>query len=72
MITYRDTGTRLDEVAAGIYRIFTPLDVIPGKFTFNSFLIAEDEPLLFHTGFRKLFPLTLDAIGKVTPPGKLR
>ncbi len=38
---------------AGIYRICTPLDVIPGGFTFNSYLIADDEPLLFHTGYRK-------------------
>ncbi len=52
----QETGTRIDEVAAGIYRICTPLDVIPGGFTFNSYLIADDEPLLFHTGYRKLFP----------------
>ena len=56
MITNQETGTRVDEVAAGIYRICTPLDVIPGGFTFNSYLIADDEPLLFHTGYRKLFP----------------
>lgn len=67
MITNRETGTRVDEVAAGIYRICTPLDVIPGGFTLNSYLIADDEPLLFHTGLRKLFPVTLEAIRKVMP-----
>jgi len=36
MITNQETGTRVDEVAAGIYRICAPLDVIPGGFTFNS------------------------------------
>jgi flavorubredoxin len=72
MITNHETGTRVDEVAAGIYRICTPLDVIPGGFTFNSYLIAEDEPLLFHTGYRKLFPVTVEAIGKVMPVEKLR
>jgi flavorubredoxin len=72
MITNKDTGTRLDEVGAGIYRICTPLDVIPGGFTFNSYLVADDEPLLFHTGYRKLFPITLEAIGKVLPVEKLR
>src|SRR6476620_11038697 len=51
MITNHQTGTRVDEVASGIYRICTPLDVIPGGFTFNSYLIADDEPLLFHTGY---------------------
>ena len=72
MITNQETGTRVDEVAAGIYRICTPLDVIPGGFTVNSYLIADEEPLLFHTGYRKLFPITLEAIRKVMPVEKLR
>ena len=72
MITNLETGTQIDEVAAGIYRICTPMDVIPGGFTFNSYLIADDEPLLFHTGLRKLFPFTLEAVSKVMPPEKLR
>lgn len=72
MITNIETGTCIDEVATGIYRICTPLDVIPGGFTFNSYLIAGDEPLLFHTGYRKLFPITVEAIRKVGPVEKLR
>lgn len=71
MIANQVTGTSVDEVAAGIYRISTPLDVIPGGFTFNSYLVVDDEPLLFHTGYRKLFPTTLEAIGKVMPAEKL-
>jgi len=72
LITNDETGTRIDEVAAGVYRICTPLDVIPGGFTFNSYLLADDEPLLFHTGYRKLFPITLEAIGKVKQVENLR
>ena len=72
MITDQNTGTRVDEVAAGIYRICTPLDVIPGGFTVNSYLIVDDEPLLFHTGYRKLFPITMEAIRTVMPVEKLR
>ncbi len=72
MITNLETGTRVDEVAAGIYRICTPMDVIPGGFTFNSYLILDEEPMLFHAGYRKLFPITLEAIGKVMPVEKLR
>jgi flavorubredoxin len=72
MIVNNVTGTRVDEVAAGIYRISTPTDVIPGGFTFNSYLVAADEPLLFHTGLRKLFPYTLEAISSIMPPEKLR
>lgn len=72
MITNCETETRVDEVADGIYRICTPLDVIPGGFTFNSYLITDDEPLLFHTGLRKLFPTTVEAVAKVMPVEKLR
>jgi flavorubredoxin len=67
-----DTGTRVDEVAAGIYRISSRLDVIPGGFTFNSYLVADEEPLLFHTGYRRLFQATAEAVGKVMPVEKLR
>ncbi|HVA95157.1 MAG TPA: MBL fold metallo-hydrolase [Candidatus Dormibacteraeota bacterium] len=72
MIANKETGTRVDEVATGIYRICTPLDVIPGGFTVNSYLIADDEPLLFHAGYRKLFPGTLEAVKKIVPAEKLR
>ncbi len=72
MIANLETATRIDEVASSIYRISTPLDVIPGGFTFNSYLIVDEEPLLFHTGYRKLFPFTLEAIRKVMPAENLR
>lgn len=66
------TGTTVDEVAAGIYRISTPLDAVPGGFTFNQYLIADEEPLLFHTGLRALFPAVSAAIGRVLPLARLR
>lgn len=58
-VTNSDSGTRIDEIAAGIYRISTPVPPsdFPGGFTFNQFLIDDDAPLLFHTGLRQLFPL---------------
>lgn len=64
--------TRVDEIADGIYRISTPVDAVPGGFTFNQFLIADDEPLLFHTGLRQLFPLVSEAVGRVLPLERLR
>jgi hypothetical protein len=66
-ITNQTSGTRVDEIAAGIYRISTPVgpDVIPGGFMFNQFLIADDAPLLFHTGPRRLFELTREAVAHV-------
>lgn len=69
-----DTPTRIDEIADGIYRISTPIppEEIPGGFTFNQYLIADDEPLLFHTGPRKLFPLVRAAVTRVLPLERLR
>jgi hypothetical protein len=42
------------EIADDIYRISTPLppSVVPGGFSFNQYLVVDDEPLLFHTGLR--------------------
>ena len=57
MITNAETNTRVDEIAQGIYRISTPV-IIPGGFSFNRYLVVDDEPLLFHTGPRGMFPLT--------------
>lgn len=71
MITNNQQGTRVDEIANGIYRISTPMDILPGGFTFNSYLIVDEQPLLFHTGLRKLFPITAEAISAVIPVGKL-
>ena len=66
--------TRVDEIADGIYRISTPIppSAMPGGFTFNQFLIADDAPLLFHTGMRRPFAATRDAIARVLPPENLR
>jgi flavorubredoxin len=72
MIVNPSAGTRLDEIAAGIYRISTPVSVVPGGFSFNQYLIVDDEPLLFHTGLRRIFPLVREAIGKVMPIERLR
>lgn len=72
MIANQASGTSVDEVATGIYRISTPLDIIPGGFTVNSYLVADDEPLLFHAGYRKIFPLTMAAVAKVMPVERLR
>lgn len=66
--------TRVDEIAEGIYRLSTFLpDVMPPEgFTFNQFLITGDEPLLFHTGPRRMFPLVRDAVARLVPPDRLR
>ncbi len=63
----------VDEIADGIYRISTLIpDVGPDGFTFNQFLVVADEPLLFHTGPRTMFPLVAEAVAKVVPVESLR
>jgi flavorubredoxin len=72
--TNTQSGTTLDEIAAGIYRISTPLPptAVPGGFSFNQYLIVDEEPLLFHTGPRRMFPLVREAIAQVMPVERLR
>lgn len=64
--------TRIDEIAPSIYRINTPLAIPGGEFSFNQYLVLADEPLLFHTGPKKLFPLVSEAIARVMPVERLR
>ena len=56
MVTNPQTSTNVDEIADGIFRINTPIEIPGPGFCFNQYLIRDDEPLLFHTGPRKLFP----------------
>jgi flavorubredoxin len=73
MITNTTSGTNLHEIAPGIYRINTPIRIPGGPgFNFNQYLVADDEPLLFHTGPRRMFPLVAEAIGSVLPLERLR
>jgi flavorubredoxin len=65
--------TRVDQIADRIYRISTCMpDLAPGGFTFNQFLVDAEEPLLYHTGMRGLFPSVVEAIGQVMPVERLR
>lgn len=67
------SGTTVDEIAARIYRISTPVEIPGGSgFSFNQYLIDDDEPLLFHTGLRKLFPVVREAIERIMPIDRLR
>jgi flavorubredoxin len=66
-------NTTIDEINDGIFRISTWVpDVTPVGFTFNQFLVTGDEPLLFHTGPRGMFPLVAEAVAKVVPVESLR
>ncbi|HEY8923441.1 MAG TPA: MBL fold metallo-hydrolase [Polyangia bacterium] len=66
------SATAVDEIADGVYRISTPAPAVPGGFTFNQILVVDDEPLLFHTGMRSLFPSVRAAVARVIDPARLR
>jgi flavorubredoxin len=66
--------TRVDEIADGIFRFSTLVAEIapPAGFSFNQFLVLGDEPLLFHTGPRRMFPLVREALATLIEPERLR
>ena len=74
MITNQQSGTSVDEIADGIFRISTPVppESIPGGFTFNQYLIVDDCPLLYHSGLRKMFPLVKEAVESVVSVSSLQ
>ena len=61
---------RIDEIAPDLYRL--SLHVPQFDLQFNHFLIKDDEPLLFHTGMRRMFPEVRDAVARLIDPTDLR
>ena len=73
MITNKESGTNVEEISDHIYRINTPIQIPgAGQFSFNQYLILDEDSLLFHTGPRKLFPFVREAIDSVTAVENLR
>jgi len=62
--------TRIDEVAPDLYRISVYAEQF--DLQFNHFLVRDEEPLLFHTGMRGMFPQVREALAKVIDPATLR
>lgn len=62
--------TTATEIAPDLYRISTY--VSPINLQFNQFLVTDDEPLLFHTGLKKMFPTVRDAVARIIDPARLR
>jgi flavorubredoxin len=67
-------STTVDEIADGIYRLSTWIPDVapPAGFTFNQFLVDAEEPLLFHTGPRAMFPLVSEAVASIVAVERLR
>ncbi len=62
--------TSVTEIAPDIYRLSTYYP--SGNLTFNQVLVDAEEPLLFQTGFRSMFPLVSAAVERVLPVSRLR
>jgi flavorubredoxin len=58
------------EIAPDLYRISVFVPEI--NLQFNHFLIRDEQPMLFHTGLRAMFPGVLEEIRKVIDPTTLR
>jgi flavorubredoxin len=65
---------QISEIDDGIFRlsVFVPEIAPPQGFSFNSFLVIDDEPLLFHAGQRRMFPLFAEAVASLMPVERLR
>lgn len=62
--------TRCTEVAEGIHQLTTRPH--GSLMAFNQYLVEGDEPLLFHTGLRKMFPAVSEAVARILPPETVR
>lgn len=60
----------IDEIAPGVHRISILYPEI--NLQFNHFLVVDDEPLLYHTGMRRMFPEVLESVKRIIDPALLR
>lgn len=58
------------EIAADVYRISVFVPEI--NLEFSHFLVKDDEPLLFHTGLRGMFPILREEVARVIDVSKIR
>lgn len=60
----------ITEIAPDVFRF--SLFVPEFNLQFNQFVVRDDEPLLFHTGMRAIFPKVREAVAQVIDPSTLR
>ncbi len=60
----------ITEIAPDVYRISTYVPEI--DLQFNQFLVKDDQPLLYHTGTRAMFPLLLETVTQILDPSTIR
>jgi flavorubredoxin len=62
--------TTTKEIAPDLFRISTYVPEF--DLQFNQFLVRDEQPLLFHTGLRALFPQVKEAVASLVDPASLR
>lgn len=62
--------TTIHEIAPDLFRL--SIYVPEPDLQFNHFLVRDEEPLLFHTGLRRMFPALREAVATLMDPAKLR
>jgi flavorubredoxin len=62
--------TTIDEIAPDLFRLSVYVPAFDMQF--NHFLVRDEEPLLFHAGFKGMFPVLREAVGSLIDPTKLR
>ncbi|MFN3418945.1 MAG: MBL fold metallo-hydrolase [Pyrinomonadaceae bacterium] len=61
---------RITEIAPDVFQLTT--FVPEADLQFHQFLVRDEEPLLFHTGMRSLFPLVREAVDSILPAESVR
>jgi len=61
---------RIDEIAPDLFRISIYAPAF--DLQFNHFLVRDEEPLLFHTGMRRMFGDVRDAVARLIDPSSIR
>jgi flavorubredoxin len=62
--------TTITEIAPDVFRISTYLPA--ANLQFNQFLVKDEEPFLYHTGMRGIFPTVHDAVARILKPEDIR
>src|SRR5262245_43853340 len=62
--------TTIHEIAPDAFRLSTFIG--EADLQFNQFLVRDEQPLLFHTGMRGLFPAVREAVARLIDPASIR
>ena len=62
--------SQITEIAHDVFKISTFIS--EGNIQFNQFLVKDEEPLLYHTGMKGLFPTVNEAVAKLIDPNTIQ